>query len=266
MRISTARAWMISLGCALVPSIALAQQFTPLENSDTLVSPRMAGMTVEQPQLLPAAAALQAKRLAPMLEPPPSAGPSSLRRSQPPVNFRLVSAEEPVTDRTAEKSLRLVPRGEQARASNGVGNGPRAVPMANSPTTALATVGGSLAAVLGLFLIAIWCTRRFAPAGTNALPKEAVELLGRAPLAGRQQMQLVRVGNKLLLVALSPVGAETLTEITEPAEIEQLLALCRRGRPGTSSTLFREALAQLATEPAERGFVGPTRTASRGGR
>ena len=56
----------------------------------------------------------------------------------------------------------------------------------------------------------------FRPPARSLLPKEAVELLGRAPLAGRQQMQLVRVGNKLLLVALSPAGAETLTEITEP--------------------------------------------------
>jgi flagellar biogenesis protein FliO len=257
---------MISLACALLPPIAAAQQFTPLENADTLVAPRMAGMTVEQPQPLPAAAALQAKPLAPLLEPPPVASRSTARRNQPPVNFRLVSAEEPVTAPAAKKSLRLAPRGEPARVSTPVGNALRGVPSANSPATALATVGGSLAAVLGLFLIIVWCTRRFAPAAASALPKDAVELLGRAPLAGRQQMQLVRVGNKLLLLAFSPTGVETLTEITEPAEIEHLLALCRRGRPGASSALFREALAQLATEPAERGFVGPTHPAARGGR
>jgi flagellar biogenesis protein FliO len=268
MRLCIARAWTICMSCALAPSFLTAQQFTPPQSSGTRIPPRMAGMAVEPPLPLPAAAALQATPLASVLEPPPARGVNQAtgNRAKPPVNFRLVSADEPVPVPTRERSLRLAPRGEPARASLSGGSAPRSVPTDNSPTTTLATVGGSLAAILGLFLIAVWYTRRFAPAGTNLLPKEAVELLGRAPLPGRQQMQLVRVGNKLLLVAFSPVGVETLTEITEPAEIEHLLTLCRRGQPGTSSALFREALAQLASEPAERGFVGPTRTTRGGGR
>lgn len=98
------------------------------------------------------------------------------------------------------------------------------------------------------------------------MPKEAVESLGRASLTARQQIQLIRVGNKLLLVALSPTGVEPLTEITDATEVEHLLALCRRGQKGSSTEIFRQTLVQLADEPAPRGFVGISTTNSRGGR
>jgi flagellar biogenesis protein FliO len=130
----------------------------------------------------------------------------------------------------------------------------------------MVTVGGSLCVVLGVFLVVVWCTKRFAPPGSSALPKEAIESLGRAPLTARQQMQLIRVGNKLLLVALTPAGVEPLTEVTDATEVEHLLGLCRRGQKGSSTEVFRQTLAQLAEEPAPRGFVGISTTNSRGGR
>src|SRR5262249_56772972 len=123
-----------------------------------------------------------------------------------------------------------------------------------------------LALALALFLVMAGGANEFSPAGATILPKEAVELLGRAPLATRQQAHLVRIGNKLLLVAISPTGAETLTEITEPTEVEHLTALCRRGKPTSSTLAFRQALTELASEPATAGFVGVSRSSSRGAR
>jgi flagellar biogenesis protein FliO len=97
------------------------------------------------------------------------------------------------------------------------------------------TVGGSLAAVLAGFFVVAWALRRASPRGFGVLPAEAFEVLGRAPLANRQQAQLLRCGNKLLLVAVGAEGAETLTEITDPAEVERLAAVCRRARPSGSA-------------------------------
>jgi hypothetical protein len=48
--------------------------------------------------------------------------------------------------------------------------------------------------------------------------------------------------------------------------VEHLASLCRRGKPGTSTAEFRDALTQLASEPATRDFVGTARGGSRGGR
>jgi flagellar biogenesis protein FliO len=79
-------------------------------------------------------------------------------------------------------------------------------------------------------------------------------------------MQLVRIGNKLLLVTLSSTDAQTLTEITDPTEVEHLTALCRRGQPASASAAFKQTLAQLASEPAAAGFVGTPRSTTRGAR
>ena len=60
----------------------------------------------------------------------------------------------------------------------------------------LTTVFGSLAFVLGSFFVVVWATKKARPAGMAPLPTEVIESLGRAPLAGRQQMQLIRLGHK----------------------------------------------------------------------
>ncbi len=76
---------------------------------------------------------------------------------------------------------------------------------------------GGLGAAVGLFLIVAWIMRRGMPKGSGVLPREVVELLGRAPLAGRHQLHLLRLGSKLLLVSMSQAGVETLAEVTDPA-------------------------------------------------
>jgi flagellar biogenesis protein FliO len=145
-------------------------------------------------------------------------------------------------------------------------NAPRAIGPAAAPAAggAIGTVVGSLAIVLGLFVVLVWCSKRFAPAGSATLPKEAIEMLGRASLTPRQQVQLVRVGNKLLVVAISTAGVETLTEITEPTEVERLAALCRRQQPASASSSFSQILGQISREPARPGFVDEPRPRARG--
>jgi flagellar biogenesis protein FliO len=170
---------------------------------------------------------------------------------------RLAAAEEPAMVGTGTTALRLAPR--QANEAKRIDR-----PLVPTPGGAIGTVVGSLAIVLGLFLVLAWCSRKFAPAGSAQLPKEALELLGRASLSPRQQVQLVRLGNKLLLVALTPAGAETLTEITDAAEVERLTGLCRRGQPASASNSFAQTLGQLTREPAQGGFVGGARRGSRG--
>ncbi|MEN6404910.1 MAG: flagellar biosynthetic protein FliO [Thermoguttaceae bacterium] len=92
------------------------------------------------------------------------------------------------------------------------------------------TIGGSLALVLGIFLALVWLIRRAAPGRIGPLPTEVFETLGRAPLANRQQAQLIRCGPKLLLAAISMTDARPLLEIDDPEEVERLTMLCRSGR------------------------------------
>jgi flagellar biogenesis protein FliO len=111
----------------------------------------------------------------------------------------------------------------------------------------LLTIGSSLAVVLGLFLLVAWGIKRTVPGRSGLLPTEVVEVLGRASLGARQQVHLVRCGSKLLLVSATPGGMETLTEITEPDEVQRLAALCRQTLPGSTTAAFRHVFQQLAT-------------------
>jgi len=101
------------------------------------------------------------------------------------------------------------------------------------------SVLASLGFVLGLFLVCVRLLRRGMPQTTRPLPKEAVETLGRMPLPGRRQGQLLRVGNKVILVSFSTGGADVLVEIDDPAEVDRLAGLCAATDPHGATQSFR---------------------------
>jgi flagellar biogenesis protein FliO len=144
------------------------------------------------------------------------------------------------------------PRG-QAGDSSTLDRGQRVVSLPS-----ILTLGGSLALVLGVFFLITWGVRRAAPAALTPLPGEVVEVLGRAPLAGRQQMHLLRCGRKLLLVSVTPAGAETLTEIIDPIEVDRLAGLCHQARSGSVSAAFRQVFQQLTQKDAPPARFGRT--------
>jgi len=133
--------------------------------------------------------------------------------------------------------FRLPPR----RSDNSEHDGERAA-SGRSPTW---TIVSSLTIVVGIFLVMVWGTRRHLPQSATPLPDEVVRVLGRAPLAHRQTMQLVRIGNKLVLLCVTPQGAETLAEITDLADVERLTANCDPSCPDSMSAAFRQVLAQV---------------------
>jgi flagellar biogenesis protein FliO len=121
-----------------------------------------------------------------------------------------------------------------------------------SGVPSLTTVASSLGIVVGIFLLIAWAMRRTSPQSHARLPGEAFEILGRAPLSGRQQVQLLRCGNKLLLVSVTSAGTETLTEITDPAEVDRMAGLCRQGHPQSSTAAFLQIFEQLAPKRPAR--------------
>ncbi|MCA9121252.1 MAG: FliO/MopB family protein [Planctomycetaceae bacterium] len=165
---------------------------------------------------------------------------TAIRTASHAESAETIDSYTPLPLRTSSTPQRLSP--ESSNRSSGRG--------------ATTTVIGSLTVVLAAFLVLAWLSKKTAPKGMAPLPGEVFEPLGRAPLNGRQQMQLIRLGNKLVLINVTSTGAETLTEITDIDEVNRLSALCQQGRSGSISDTFRQVLSQYADEPAPGGFVG----------
>ena len=132
--------------------------------------------------------------------------------------------------------------------------GTDALPFNMPKMESLTTAGAGLAIVVGMFLLCAYLFRRGGPKPTSPLPKDAAAVLGRMPLAGNHFAHLVKLGNKLVLVSVSPDSVTTLAEVEEPTEVQRLLSLCMRSDAHSTTAEFQQVLAQLAKEPA-RGFL-----------
>ncbi len=124
------------------------------------------------------------------------------------------------------------------------------------PRSMIYKIASALAIVVGLFLLFAWLLRRGARNVASTLPADVVCVLGRVPLAARQFADLLHVGNKLVLVASSPAGPATLTEVTDPTEVDRLVGLCRQADPHSTTKAFEQVFRQLARDPAPTGFLG----------
>jgi flagellar biogenesis protein FliO len=181
----------------------------------------------------------------PGLLPPPATPAKPAPAAESPAEKSKASV--PLASARQEAPIPLPPPGSSSRSDSA---------KSSSALPSALTVAASLATVLGIFFLAVWLLRRATPRAMTALPKEVVEVLGRAPLSGRQQMHLLRCGNKLLLVSVTPAGAETLTEITDPVEIDRLAGLCQQTRPGSATATFRRVFQHFvrhddAADPAD---------------
>jgi len=153
-------------------------------------------------------------------------------------------------------SLALPPRGAKPTSQSPVGEDTSQSRQGTSIGSTLITVISSLAIVLGLLLLCVWLLRRGMPKGSSRLPQEVVEILGQAPLTARQNVHLLRLGAKLLLVNVSPAGVETLCEIDDAQEVDRLAGLCKQSTTESTSTVFRNVFQQFSREPSQRGFLG----------
>ena len=205
----------------------------------------------------------QTSRASARLSDSPPAGPSPMNSS--PVSSSPVSsssvvpaqftASSPAGNHNATAPL---PTANATRAMTGSATGSTHEPRPLKPPTApdakasgsgstgtvqmFVSVLSSLAIVIGLILASAWFYRKAAPTIHGALPKQVVQVLGRTPLAPRQQLVLLRLGSKLVLVSNLHGDVRTISEITDPLEVDRLAGMCEATQPGSISESFRSVL------------------------
>ena len=72
-----------------------------------------------------------------------------------------------------------------------------------------------------------------------------------------EPVALAPSGNKLVLVSVTPSGAEPITEVTDPYEVDRLVGLCQQADPHSTTKAFEQVFRQLAREPVVPPQVGP---------
>jgi hypothetical protein len=197
-------------------------------------------------ELVAAAAVVEPPAAATPAIEPPAAGPPALE----PTTAPLATTAAPLpgtlvaTPTSPSDDRRLAPpSSEWSRESDGDYS---ARVRAKSPSMlsrlkGLSSAGAGLGVVVALLLACAWLMRKGGPKAGGVLPSEAFAVLGRAPLTSQSFAQLLRVGNKLVLVAMTADGAQPLAEVTDAAEVDRIAGLCMGGRSGGSSAEFHPA-------------------------
>ena len=124
---------------------------------------------------------------------------------------------------------------------------------------------GSLALVLGIYFAFVWAMRKLNPNGNKGLPPGVIEVMGQVPFGTRRNLQLVRLGSKLLLLMNSPEGTQPIGEITNPTEVEYLASLCpgnRKQRANSANHIaaIQQAAKRLGAPNPQAAAATPTTT------
>ncbi|MBX3450146.1 MAG: FliO/MopB family protein [Planctomycetaceae bacterium] len=115
----------------------------------------------------------------------------------------------------------------------------------------------------GLFLVVFggcsWWIRRHGPARLRPLPGEVLEVLGRRSLEPRVNLHLVRCGQRILVLGAGPDGVRTLSEITDPVEVDLLSGACLR-KPEGGETPGEFAMSLRRSVLGTRGATAEARS------
>ena len=85
----------------------------------------------------------------------------------------------------------------------------------------------SLGLIVGTLVLVGRGLKRYGIRGTQTLPIDALEVLGRRTIEPKVAVHLVRCGSRILVLGVGADGVRTLSEIDDPMEVERLTDACR---------------------------------------
>ena len=135
---------------------------------------------------------------------------------------RAAWSQDDARSRTREASRGLALPSRSNRSESELSNGKTV-----SVSTGLWNTTISLGLIVGTLILAGRWIKRKGFGGAQSLPVEAFEILGRRVLEPKVSVHLVKCGTRVLLLGVGADGVRTLSEIDDPAEVQQLTALCQ---------------------------------------
>lgn len=110
----------------------------------------------------------------------------------------------------------------------------------------------SVLAVCGLFFVVLYLMKRYMPGHRQMFAHPAMEFLGRTHLDQKRFVSILRVGRRIVVVGVSPEAMQTLSEITDEAEVTEILEVARP-KTETGLTMFQKLFQRnvLDVEAAE---------------
>ena len=129
----------------------------------------------------------------------------------------------------------------------------------------LPRVLGALAAVIGLIFLLRWLGKRFFAVPSAQRSTRVVQVLSRSALSPKQQLVLVRVGQRVLVAADNGSQLSPLSEITDPDEVASLLGQLQSEKEGGAfgsssakafSSMFGRWRKTHETEATNEDFAG----------
>lgn len=177
---------------------------------------------------------------------PPSGMPTTRPAARATNNVAMASAPHPSATQpavarpeNAEGAMRRdAPRDDGPRSNSSAAPAAAATP----PGLNLSRLFGALTLVLGLIFALRWVLRRAARPGFLPGATNTVQVLTRSPLSPRQQLLLVRVGRRLLVVADCNGQLNSLSEITDADEVAALVGQLRDEKLSSASKSFGNLL------------------------
>lgn len=114
-------------------------------------------------------------------------------------------------------------------------------------------LAGVIALILGLRFVLLRASKRSGGLafGTGVrAPSGVLEVLGRYPVARGQTLLLLRMDQRVLLLAQSSAGLTTLAQVTDSDEVASLLVKTRDEEGASSASRFNELLRQMESDPS----------------
>jgi len=150
-------------------------------------------------------------------------GPTALPTTQ------QTAVASPPPKKSAYESIELGKHAPQQKSS--------ANPLVGTDSGPLRIVG-ALGVVLGCIFIVRWAGKKFLGLQTTGSGGGVVQILSRTPVSPRQQLMLIQVGRRIVLVANCGVQMNALCEISDADEVASLAGQLQERRKTSATSAF----------------------------